>query len=45
MARVRQAIDDSIIRRMRIACCIPKAINIYSEYVILIDGIHHDARR
>ena len=30
----RQATDDSIIRRMRIACRKPKAINILSEYVI-----------
>ena len=30
-----QATDDNI-RRMRIACCIPKATNTLSEYVILI---------
>jgi hypothetical protein len=33
---VRQATDDNIIRRMRIACWIIKAINTLSEYVILI---------
>jgi len=27
-----------IILRMRIACCIPKATNTYSEYVILLHG-------
>jgi hypothetical protein len=30
-----QATDDSIIRRMRIACWVPKTTNILSEYVIL----------
>ena len=34
--RAGQATDDNIIRRMRIACWIPKATNINSEYVILI---------
>ena len=34
--RARQATDDNIIRRMRIACCIPKATDTHSEYVILI---------
>jgi len=34
--RTRQATDDSIIRRMRIACWIPKSINTHSEYVIII---------
>ena len=33
--RARQATDDSIIRRMRIACWITKATNTHSEYVIL----------
>jgi hypothetical protein len=28
-------ITDDIIRRMRIACWVPKATNIHSEYVIL----------
>jgi len=31
-----QATDDKIIRHMRLACWIPKATNIHSEYVILI---------
>ena len=31
-----QATDENIIRRMRIACWIPNATNINSEYVILI---------
>jgi len=31
-----QATDDNIIRRMRFACCIPKATNTHSQYVILI---------
>jgi len=34
--RTRQATNDNIIRRMRIACWIPKASDIHSEYVILI---------
>jgi len=34
--RADQATDDNILRRMRIACCIPKATNIHSENVILI---------
>jgi hypothetical protein len=34
--RAGQATDDNIIRRMRFACCIPKATNTHSEYVILI---------
>jgi hypothetical protein len=33
---VRQATDDNIIRRMRFACCITKATDTHSEYVILI---------
>jgi len=33
--RARQATDDSIIRRMHIACWIPKATDKYSEYVII----------
>ena len=35
-SRARQATDDKIIRRMRIACLIPKATNTHSEYVTLI---------
>jgi hypothetical protein len=31
-----QARDDNILQRMRIACWIPKATDIHSEYVILI---------
>jgi len=31
----RQAADDNIIGRMRIACWIPKATNTHSQYVIL----------
>jgi hypothetical protein len=34
--RIRQATDDCIIRRMRLACWITKATDIHSEYVILI---------
>ena len=34
--RAGQSKDDSILRRMRIACCIRKASNSHSEYVILI---------
>jgi len=34
--RARQATDDDIIWRMRIACWIPKATDKHSEYVILI---------
>jgi hypothetical protein len=34
--RARQATDDNIIRRMRVACWIRKATNTYPEYVILI---------
>jgi hypothetical protein len=33
--RPGQATDDSIIRRMRISCWIPKATNTHSEYVML----------
>ena len=32
----RQATDDNITRRMRFACCITKATDTHSEYVILI---------
>ena len=32
----RQATDDNITQRTRIACCIPKAIDRHSEYVIVI---------
>ena len=35
-ARSGQATDNSIIRRMRLACWITKATNTHSEYVILI---------
>jgi hypothetical protein len=34
--RTRQATDDNIIRRLRIACRIPKATDAHSERVILI---------
>jgi hypothetical protein len=34
--RSRYATDDDIIRRMRFACCIIKATDIDSEYVILV---------
>ena len=34
-ARARQTTDDNIIRRMRYACCITKATNVHSEYIIL----------
>jgi len=34
--RSRHITDDNIIRRVRIACWIPKAIDTRSEYVILI---------
>jgi hypothetical protein len=34
--RPGQATYDSVIRRMRIACWIPKATNTHSEYVTLI---------
>jgi hypothetical protein len=32
----REATDDNIIRRMRIACWLTKATDTHSEYVILI---------
>jgi hypothetical protein len=31
--RTEQPTDDSIIRRMRIACCVPKATDEHLEYV------------
>jgi hypothetical protein len=34
--RARQATGDNIIRRMRFACWITKAIDTHSEYIILI---------
>jgi hypothetical protein len=34
--RARQATDDNIIQRMRLACWIPKATNTHSEFGILI---------
>ena len=34
--RTRHATDDNIIRRMRIACWVPKTTNTHSEYLILI---------
>jgi len=34
--RAGQATDDNIIRRMRIACRIPKATTTHSAYVILV---------
>jgi hypothetical protein len=36
--RARQATDDSIARRMRIACWIIKATDTHSEYVIFISS-------
>jgi hypothetical protein len=33
--RTEQATEDNMVRRMRIACWIPKATNTHSEYVIL----------
>ena len=32
----RQATDDNILRSMRFACWVTKAINTHSEYMILI---------
>ena len=32
---MRQATDDNVIRRMRIACWIPQAIDMHSEYVLI----------
>jgi hypothetical protein len=32
----RQATDDNITRRMRFSCCVTKATNTHSEYVINI---------
>jgi hypothetical protein len=37
--RAGQATDDSIIRRMRFACWLPKAIDTLLEYVILIASV------
>ena len=37
--RAGRATDDSIIRRMRVACWIPKATNTYSELVVLIGAL------
>ena len=34
--RARQDTDDSIIRRVRFACSIPKATDTHSEYIIVI---------
>jgi hypothetical protein len=34
--RARQATDDNIIQRMRIACWLTNAIHTHSEYVIVI---------
>jgi len=31
----RQVTDDNVIRRMHFACCITKATNAHSEYIIL----------
>ena len=36
--RARQAIDDSIIRRMRSSCGINKATDTYSEFAVLSHG-------
>jgi hypothetical protein len=30
------AVDDNIIRRMRIACCVTTATGTHSEYIMLI---------
>ena len=34
LKKKRQATDDNITRRMRIACWIPKATNTHSEFII-----------
>jgi len=34
--RVGQVTDDNVIRSLHFACCVPKATNAHSEYVILI---------
>ena len=36
MVQAGQATDNDIIQRMRFACCITKATDTHSEYVILI---------
>jgi len=41
-ARTRQAKDDDVIRRMPVACWIPKAIDTHSEYVILLFHSNND---
>ena len=38
--RNKQATDDNIMLRMRVACWIPKSTNTHSEYVILIVFFH-----
>jgi len=36
MVQAGQATDDNIIKCMRFACCITKATDTHSEYIILI---------
>ena len=35
----RQAADDNIVRRTRIACWLPKVTDTHSEYIILEGGL------
>jgi hypothetical protein len=35
-SRAEQATDNNTIRRMRFACCVTKATNTNSEYVVLV---------
>jgi len=39
--RARQDTGDKIIRRMHIACCIPKATDPQSQYAIVTDSPLH----
>jgi len=41
-SRARQATDDNIIRRMRVLCCINKAPDRHSEYVIFIASLRQE---
>ena len=34
--RAVQVADDKVIRRMHVACLIPKATNVHSDYVTLV---------
>ena len=36
MVKDGQATDDNIMQRMRFACCVTKATDTHSEYVIII---------